>query len=93
MEIIEAIEKLKDSHALVCLENRALIKMEKDKVYIWHSQWHSKLSRNDFISYFNRIRLKFMKMTMVLIWKKMKSIMYGVIVTCRKDIFYDRNCL
>ena len=32
MEIIEAIEKLKDSHALVCLENRALIKMEKDKV-------------------------------------------------------------
>ena len=44
MEIIEAIEKLKESHALVCLENRALIKMEKDKVYIWHSQWHSKLS-------------------------------------------------
>lgn len=31
MEIIEAIEKLKDNHALVCLENRALIKMEKDK--------------------------------------------------------------
>ena len=31
MEIIEAIEKLKESHALVCLENRALIKMEKDK--------------------------------------------------------------
>lgn len=52
MEIIEAIEKLKDSHALICLENRALIKMEKDKVYIWHSQWHSKLSRNDFISLF-----------------------------------------
>ena len=93
MEIIEAIEKLKDSHALVCLENRALIKMEKDKVYIWHSQWHSKLSRNDLFHYFNRIRLKFMKMTMVLIWKKMKSIMHGVIVARRKDIFYDRNCL
>lgn len=70
MEIIEAIEKLKESHALVCLENRALIKMEKDKVYIWHNQWHSKLSRNDFISLFQRIRLKFMKMTMVLIWKR-----------------------
>ena len=54
MEIIEAIEKLKESHALVCLENRALIKMEKDKVYIWHSQWHSKLSRNDFISLFQK---------------------------------------
>ena len=50
----EAIEKLKDSHALICLENRALIKMEKDKVYIWHSQWHSKLSRNDFISLFQQ---------------------------------------
>ena len=54
MEIIEAIENLKESHALVCLENRALIKMEKDKVYIWHSQWHSKLSRNDFISLFQK---------------------------------------
>jgi hypothetical protein len=54
MEIIEAIEKLKESHALVCLENRALIKMEKDKVYIWHNQWHSKLSRNDFISLFQK---------------------------------------
>ena len=31
MEIIEAIEKLKDNHALICLENRALIKMEKEK--------------------------------------------------------------
>ena len=47
MEMIEAIEKLKDNHALICLENRALIKMEKEKIYIWHSQWHSKLSRND----------------------------------------------
>ena len=54
MEIIEAFEKLKDSHALICLENRALIKMEKDKVYIWHGQWHSKLSRNDFISLFQQ---------------------------------------
>ena len=52
MEIIEAFEKLKDSHALICLENRALIKMEKDKVYIWHS--HSKISRNDFISLFHQ---------------------------------------
>ena len=34
MEIIEAIEKLKDSHALICLENRALIKMEKDKAVV-----------------------------------------------------------
>ena len=28
--------------------------MEKDKVYIWHNQWHSKLSRNDFISLFQQ---------------------------------------
>ncbi len=40
MEIIEAIEKLKDNHALICLENRALIKMENEKIYIWHHQWH-----------------------------------------------------
>ena len=32
MEMIEAIEKLKDNHALICLENRALIKMEKDNL-------------------------------------------------------------
>ena len=27
---------------------------EKEKIYIWHSQWHSKLSRNDFISLFQQ---------------------------------------
>ena len=54
MEIIEAIEKLKDNHALICLENRALIKMENEKIYIWHHQWHSKLSSNDFISLFQK---------------------------------------
>ncbi|RGJ72593.1 hypothetical protein DXD51_01090 [Eubacterium sp. TM05-53] len=37
--------------------------------------------------YFNRIRLKFMKMTMVLIWKKMKSIMHGVIATYERIYF------
>ena len=40
MEIIEAIEKLKDSHALICLENRALIKMEKDEeYYAWRNRY------------------------------------------------------
>lgn len=34
MEMIEAIEKLKDNHALICLENRALIKMEKEKIWL-----------------------------------------------------------
>lgn len=54
MEILEAIEKLKDNHALVCLENRALIKMEMDKVYVWHMQWHTKLTKNDFVSLFQK---------------------------------------
>lgn len=54
MEILEAIEKLKDNHALVCLENRALIKMEMDKVYVWHMQWHTKLTKKDFVSLFQK---------------------------------------
>lgn len=93
MEIIEAIEKLKESHALVCLENRALIKMEKDKVYIWHNQWHSKLSRNDFISLFQKNTFEVYENDHGIDMEKMKSIMHGVIGICRKDIFYDRNCI
>lgn len=54
MEILEAIENLKENHALICLENRALIKMETDKVYVWHVQWHTKLSKNDFVSLFQK---------------------------------------
>ena len=54
MEILEAIEKLKENHALICLENRALIKLEKDRVYIWHTQWHSKLTQTDFLSLFQK---------------------------------------
>ena len=92
MEMIEAIEKLKDNHALICLENRALIKMEKKFIYGIVNGIQN-FQEMILFHYFNRIRLKFMKMTMVLIWKKMKSIMHGVIDICRKDIFYDRNCI
>lgn len=70
MEIIEAIEKLKDSHALVCLENRALIKMEKIKYIYGIVSGIQSFQEMILFHYFNRIRLKFMKMTMVLIWKR-----------------------
>lgn len=70
MEIIEAIEKLKESHALVCLENRALIKMEKIKYTYGIVNGIQSFQEMILFHYFKRIRLKFMKMTMVLIWKR-----------------------
>lgn len=70
MEIIEAFEKLKDSHALICLENRALIKMEKIKYIYGIVNGIQRFQEMILFHYFIRIRLKFMKMTMVLIWKR-----------------------
>lgn len=87
MEMIEAIEKLKDNHALICLENRALIKMEKEKFIYGIVNGIQNFQEMILFHYFNRIRLKFMKMTMVLIWKKMKSIMHGVIAIYERIYF------
>lgn len=54
MDILEALERLKEGHALICVENRALIKFEDQIIYLWHPNWHSKLSVSDFIKTFKQ---------------------------------------
>lgn len=52
MEITEALERLQNGHILICIENRILIGLKNKKIFLWHEKWHSRISKQDFISLF-----------------------------------------
>ena len=67
--------------------------MEKDKVYIWHSQWHSKRSRNDFISLFQQNTFEVYENDHGIDMEKDEEYYAWRNRYLGKNIFYDRNCL